>query len=93
MSGQNDPVSFEEFRRLVASELNVEESRVVPEAVFVEDLYADSIRLAELLLHLSQRGVTIPLQEAWSVRTVNDAYRLYTQQWSTNPPESPDQHA
>lgn len=89
MSVQNDPVTFDEFRRLVASELNVEENRVVPEASFVEDLFADSIRLVELLLHLAQRGITIPLQEAWSVRTVGDAYHLYVDQQSKSP-ESPD---
>lgn len=90
MSEQDVPVTFEEFRRLVAAELNVEESRVVPEASFVDDLFADSIRLVELLLHLSQRGVTIPLQEAWSVRTVGDAYRLYADRGTKDAPPPPE---
>lgn len=88
MREQSDPITFEEFRRLIATELNVEESRVVPEASFVEDLFADSIRLVELLLHLGERGVTIPLQEAWSVRTVGDAYHLYADRASKSAPPS-----
>ena len=74
-----NPISFEDFRRLIAQELQVEESRVVPEASFVQDLYADSIRLVELLLRLEQEGIAIPFEEAWGVETVGDAYRLYTE--------------
>ena len=73
------PVSFEEFRRLVAQELQVEEDRVVAEAYFVQDLRADSIRLVELLLRLEEEGIAIPLEEAWNVETVGDAYRLYAE--------------
>lgn len=72
------PIPFEEFRHLVAQELHVEESLVVPEASFVENLYVDSIRLVELMLILAEKGIAIPFEEAWSVRTVGDAYRLYT---------------
>jgi len=70
-------LSFEEFRILVARELQVDERLVVAEASFEDNLYADSIRLVELLLRLSQRGITIPMEEAWSVRTVGEAYRVY----------------
>jgi acyl carrier protein len=72
------PIPFEEFRHLVAQELHVEESLVVPEASFVENLFADSIRLVEMMLVLAEKGISIPFEEAWSVRTVGDAYRLYT---------------
>ena len=73
-----DPITFEEFRRLIARELHIEESLIVPEASFVEDLYADSIRLVEMMLRLAEEGVTIPMEEAWSVKTVGDAYRVYS---------------
>ena len=72
------PIAFEEFRHLVAQELHVEESLVVPEASFVDDLFADSIRLVELMLVLGEKGIEIPFEEAWSVKTVGDAYRLYS---------------
>lgn len=72
-------ITFEEFRRIVAEELDVDESQVLPEASFVEDLMADSIQLVEMMLHLEERGIRIPLEAAWQVRTVGDAYRLYAQ--------------
>ena len=78
MSDHDGPVTLEEFRRIIARELNVDETLVVPEASFEDTLYADSIRLVELLLRLSQQGITIPMEEAWSVRTVGEAYQVYS---------------
>lgn len=75
--GPGAPVSFDEFRRTIARELNVDERTVVPEAVFVDDLYADSIRLVELMVRLQQQGITIPMEEAWDLKTVGDAYEVY----------------
>ncbi len=72
-------ITFEEFRRIVAEELDVDESKVLPEASFVEDLMADSIQLVEMMLSLEERGILIPIEMAWQVRTVGDAYRLYTE--------------
>lgn len=72
-------ITFEEFRRIVAEELDVDESRVVPEASFLEDLMADSIQLVEMMLHLEEMGILIPIEAAWQVRTVGDAYRLYAE--------------
>jgi acyl carrier protein len=82
------PITFEVFRRLVAQELHVDESLVVPDASFVEDLFADSIRLVELMLVLAEKGIAIPFDEAWSVRTVGDAYRLYTRHVGLDAPAS-----
>lgn len=73
-------LSFEEFRRLVAQELQIEESQVVPEASFLHDLRVDSLRLVEMFLRLEEAGFSIPLEEAWDVETVGDAYRLYLRQ-------------
>jgi len=78
VSDHDGPVTLEEFRRIIARELNVDETLVVPEASFEDTLYADSIRLVELLLRLSQQGITIPMEEAWSVRTVGEAYQVYS---------------
>lgn len=89
MKSPTDPISFEEFRHLVAQELQVEESQVVPEASFVQDLFADSIRLVELMLRLEEEGIEIPLEEAWNVETVGDAYQLYTGHKPSPPPVSP----
>jgi acyl carrier protein len=70
-------ITFEEFRRIVAEELQVDESQVVADASLEEDLLADSFRLVELMLRLEEMGVLIPVEAAWDVRTVKDAYHLY----------------
>lgn len=72
-------ITFEEFRRIVAEELDVEEVQVVPEASFTEDLLADSIQLVEMMLRMEEMGIVIPGEAAWKVRTVGDAYRFYSE--------------
>lgn len=73
-------ITFDEFRQLLAEELQLDETKIVPEASFINDLMVDSIRLVELMLRLDQEGINIPLEAAWDVETVGDAYRLYEQQ-------------
>ena len=75
-----DPIPFEEFQNIVAEELQVEQGKVVREASFVDDLLADSIQLVELMLHLEEMGIGIPVEAAWEMETVGDAYRLYREQ-------------
>jgi acyl carrier protein len=72
-----EPISFDDFRALVARELHIEEDRVTEKATFVEDLFADSIRLVELMFTLEKKGISIPMEEAWNVKTVGDAYKVY----------------
>ncbi len=69
--------TFEEFRRVIAQELQVEEGRVVPGASFVEDLFADSVQLVKLMLCMEEMGIGIPMERAWEIETVGDAYQLY----------------
>jgi acyl carrier protein len=73
----DDPISFEVFRDIIARELQVEKERIVPEASFVEDLLADSIQLVEMMLGMEEAGITIPIESAWEIQTVGDAYQLY----------------
>jgi acyl carrier protein len=70
-------VGFEAFAQIIAQELQVEESKVVREASFTEDLLADSIQLVNMMLRLEEQGVSIPIEAAWEVETVGDAYRVY----------------
>ncbi len=74
---QSRPMSFEQFRSLIAQELQIDEETIVPEASFVEDLYADSLRVLTLMLRMEELGIAIPIEQAWQIRTVGDAYRLY----------------
>jgi acyl carrier protein len=68
-------LTFEEFRRIVARELEVDEARVMPEASFFSDLCVDSIRMVDMMLRLEELGIDIPLEVAWEIQTVEDAYR------------------
>ncbi len=71
------PITFDEFKHLLANILQVEEDKVVPEASFVNDLMVDSIKLVELMLGMEENGINIPIEAAWDVQTVGDAYRVY----------------
>lgn len=70
-------LSSEEFRHLVASELQLDEKEVTLQSSFVEDLMVDSIRMVDLMLRLEELGITFPLEAAWEIKTVDDAYRCY----------------
>lgn len=76
-------ITFEEFRHVVAEELQVDEDKVVPEASFLEDLFADSLRLVQLMLRMEEMGISIPMERAWQIETVGDAYQLCTAQASS----------
>jgi len=49
----------------------------VREASFLDDLLADSIQMVELMLRMEEMGIGIPIETAWEIETVGDAYRLY----------------
>ena len=70
-------MTFEEFKGIIARELQVDEEKVVCEASFVEDLLADSIQLVDLMLRMEEMGIKIPIEAAWEVQTVGDAYGVY----------------
>ncbi|MBN1640707.1 MAG: acyl carrier protein [Anaerolineae bacterium] len=72
-----EQVSFGRFQQIIAQELQVDQSKVVREASFTEDLCADSIQLVNLMLRLEEMGITIPIEAAWEVETVGDAYAVY----------------
>ena len=78
-------VTFEEFRRVIAQELQIDEEKVVREASFVEDLFADSLKLVRLMLRMEELGLNIPMERAWEVETVGDAYQLYSAHAASKP--------
>lgn len=77
------PITFDEFKGMLADVLQVDEVKVVPEASFVSDLMVDSIKLVELMLGLEENGINIPMEAAWDVQTVGDAYRVYQENFET----------
>jgi acyl carrier protein len=73
--------SFEEFRAFVSETLGVSEQVLTPEAHFLYDLGIESLKLVELLLQLELRlGRQIPIDTAWQIETLGDAYKFYTEQ-------------
>ncbi|MCH5149221.1 MAG: acyl carrier protein [Spirochaetales bacterium] len=66
----NDEI-FEKVKKLIAERLAVNESKIVPEASFIEDLGADSLDTVELLTQLEQEfNITIPDEDAEKITTV-----------------------
>jgi acyl carrier protein len=77
VSQQDVQLSFELFRQIVAEQLKVDEERVTRASSFINDLYADSIRMVELMLRLEEMGISTPAEAVWQMQTVGDAYDYY----------------
>ena len=74
-----DEALFARFRKCAVDVLSVEESKVVPDAKFAEDLDADSLDLVELVMALEEEfGVSVPEEELEGIMTVGQAYDLVT---------------
>jgi acyl carrier protein len=76
--------SFEEFRKLVAEELLVDEEEITPKTSFT-DLRVDSVRMVDMMLALEDQGIRIPFEAGWKIETVGDAYRFYLEGMLTTP--------
>jgi acyl carrier protein len=64
-------------REVLAEQLAVDESQVVPDARFAEDLNADSLDLVEAVLALEEEwNIEIPEDEMETVKTVGQAVDL-----------------
>ncbi|MGA8573613.1 MAG: acyl carrier protein [Desulfobaccales bacterium] len=58
---------------IIVDKLGVERSEVTPEAVFVDDLGADSLDLVELIMAMEEEfGMEIADEQAEKLRTVQD---------------------
>lgn len=65
---------LEKTREVIVDQLNVDESDVLDDASFIDDLGADSLDLVELVMALeSEFGVTIPDEDVEAIKTVGDA--------------------
>jgi acyl carrier protein len=61
-------------KKIIAEQLGVDESEVVPTASFVEDLNADSLDLVELIMSLEEAfSMEISDEEAENIKSVQDA--------------------
>jgi len=66
--------TFEDVKKTIAEELEVEESQITMESVIVDDLGADSLDVVELIMRLEEKfDIEIPDEEAEKIQTVGDA--------------------
>jgi|UniRef100_A0A7V6DQF3 acyl carrier protein len=63
----------EKISAIVAEKLGVDKAEVTPDAVFIDDLGADSLDLVELIMAMEEEfGFEIADEEAEKLRTVGD---------------------
>lgn len=63
-------------KKIIVEQLGVDESKVVPEASFTEDLGADSLDQVELVMAFEDAfSIEIPDDVAETIRSVNDAVK------------------
>jgi len=66
--------TFEQLRKLIVELLEVDESKVVPEASFADDFNADSLDFIELITAVEDTfKIEIPDEDAENLQTVQDA--------------------
>ena len=77
MAGRAEVAALEErIRGVVARQLGVERSDVVPDASLYEDLGADSLELVELLMALEDEfDIEVPEEVAETITTIADVER------------------
>jgi acyl carrier protein len=69
--------NFERFKAIATEVLSVDADKVVPDAAFGDDLDADSLDLAELVMALEDEfDITVEEEELEDIRTVGQAYEL-----------------
>ena len=63
-----------EVKQIVVEHLGIEESKVTPEAKFIDDLGADSLDTVELVMAFEEKfNIEIPDDAAETILTVKDA--------------------
>ena len=64
---------LEEMRKMIAQQLNCEESEITSDTSFKDDLGADSLDLFELVMALEDEyNIEIPAEELTELATVGD---------------------
>ena len=64
----------DQVKKIVVDHLGIDESKVVPEAKFIDDLGADSLDTVELVMAFEEEfEVEIPDDAAEKIQTVKDA--------------------
>jgi acyl carrier protein len=73
--------TFEQVKEIIVDLLNVDESKITPEAKFREDLEADSLDLVELIMAFEDKfGGEISDEDAQNISTVGDVVKYINDQ-------------
>ena len=65
---------LEKIKEILVDQLGIDESEVVPEASFIDDLAADSLDIVELIMTMEEEfGIEIPEEEVETLTTVGAA--------------------
>ncbi|MCU7556648.1 acyl carrier protein [Macrococcus capreoli] len=68
--------NFDKVKEIIVDRLGVDADKVTADASFKDDLGADSLDIAELVMELEdQFGMEIPDEEAEKINTVGDAVK------------------
>ena len=68
--------TFEQVKEIIIDLLNVDESKITPEAKFREDLEADSLDLVELIMAFEDKfGGEISDEDAQNITTVGNVVK------------------
>ena len=67
-------MEFEKLRSIIADILNIDEEEITEDSKFVDDLGADSLDIAQIMMGIEDEfGVEIPSDAAEGIVTVGDA--------------------
>ncbi len=63
-------------KEIIVDKLGVEESQITEDALFINDLGADSLDIVELVMAFENAfNITIPDEDAEKIQTVGDVYK------------------
>lgn len=66
--------TFDRIKKIITEHLDIEDSKIIPEASFADDLGADSLDTVELIMALEEHfEIEIPDEEAQKILTVKNA--------------------
>jgi acyl carrier protein len=82
-------LSFPEFQEFLADTLEIRSSALTRDASFLRDLAVESLKLVETIVRIeSDLNIAIPLESAWRIETVGDAYNCYLKESGAQEPVS-----
>jgi acyl carrier protein len=65
---------FDKVRAIIVDQLGVDEDAVIPDALFIDDLGAQSLDMVELIMAIEEEfGLDIPDEDAEKITTVGEA--------------------